>query len=1029
MHLFHSPLHHIAAFCIFLSVASQGLPANAAPAYPKEEDETEILQPIPDSLTEYFYSYRHPLLAESLRTKIQSATVDKKRKLVTLELAASFAYQPLRPELVASIYKKTASLLPEELHRYDVEIWVGGYTLEELIPNLYREKDIDRSRLLPKEARGEEKSHPWVRNLSRPIRFKQGLDGKHIALWASHGRYYKEYRRGGRWVWQRPNLFCTAEDLLTRSIVTPYLIPMLENAGASVFMPRERDVQPYEVIVDNDTCLSSASSYVELPRKSAPFATLEGLPGFAQRQSVYTDGTNPFQAGTVRWAPAERKDEGSQIRWIPDIPETGYYAVYVSYATVENSISDAHYRVYHSGGTTDFSVNQRMGGSTWVYLGTFLFEKGMNRNGMVTLTNQSRERGVVTADAVRFGGGMGNIARGGATSGLPRYLEGSRYYAQWAGMPEEVYYTKEGENDYAEDINTRPLAVNYLSAGSVRNPQGFGGCVPFELALALHSDAGYRTTDELVGTLSIYTTDTQDGRLATGESRLASRDFSDLLVTQLQSDLQTCFNTPWQRRYLWDRNYSETRNPVIPSAILEMFSHQNFADMQFAHDPVFKFQAARSIYKSILRFTAYQRDEDYTVQPLPPRNFSIAFGEDKHTVVLRWDETEDPAEPTARAENYIVYSRMDDGGFDNGTVVHSNAVEMRLSEGIAYSFRVTAVNEGGESFPSETLSAYFAPDEERRALLVNAFTRLSAPAAVDRGGEAYFDLDLDPGVPYLEERAYSGRQTGRDRSGAGLETASGWGYSGNELVGTAVVGNTFDYPALHGRAMQALGRVSYVSCSRAAFERGDVSPVDFDLIDLICGLQKQDPQARKLRNADYSVFTPELTSILTAYLNTRAGKRIPALLISGAHIASDISPTPYNLKFLAETLHYLPASSARAPRSPQITGMQRTFEICRSLPTESTGLYDSRGRFRPEVLGACVPGAQYPVPSPDCVAPAEDSDNNFALFCYDNGIPAGTAWQGTDSRVIALGFPFESIPGDELRSQLMTGMLHFLLDL
>ena len=32
----------------------------------------------------------------------------------------------------------------------------------------------------------------------------------------------------------------------------PFLVPMLENAGATVFIPRERDWQVHEVIVDND---------------------------------------------------------------------------------------------------------------------------------------------------------------------------------------------------------------------------------------------------------------------------------------------------------------------------------------------------------------------------------------------------------------------------------------------------------------------------------------------------------------------------------------------------------------------------------------------------------------------------------------------------------------------------------------------------------------------------------------------------------------------------------------------------------
>ena len=67
-------------------------------------------------------------------------------------------------------------------------------------------------------------------------------------------------------------------------------------------------------------------------------------------------------------------------------------------------------------------------------------------------------------------------------------------------------------------------------------------------------------------------------------------------------DLTKAMGEEWSRRELWDRNYSGTRNPEIPSSILEMFSHQNFADMKYGHDPHFKFVMARAIYKSILRY-------------------------------------------------------------------------------------------------------------------------------------------------------------------------------------------------------------------------------------------------------------------------------------------------------------------------------------------------------------------------------------------------------------------------------------------
>ena len=42
-----------------------------------------------------------------------------------------------------------------------------------------------------------------------------------------------------------------------------------------------------------------------------------------------------------------------------------------------------------------------------------------------------------------------------------------------------------------------------------------------------------------------------------------------------------------KRRQMFDRNYSETREPQVPAMILEMLSHQNFRDMALGHDPAF----------------------------------------------------------------------------------------------------------------------------------------------------------------------------------------------------------------------------------------------------------------------------------------------------------------------------------------------------------------------------------------------------------------------------------------------------------
>ena len=68
------------------------------------------------------------------------------------------------------------------------------------------------------------KGVPWVKNISRPNEVSRGLQDRHIAVWQSHGNYFKNDKN--EWGWQRPRLFCTTEDLFTQSFVLPYVIPI-----------------------------------------------------------------------------------------------------------------------------------------------------------------------------------------------------------------------------------------------------------------------------------------------------------------------------------------------------------------------------------------------------------------------------------------------------------------------------------------------------------------------------------------------------------------------------------------------------------------------------------------------------------------------------------------------------------------------------------------------------------------------------------------------------------------------------------
>ena len=927
-----------------------------------------------------------------LERKRNNIVVNKRARKITIYANSNFAAQHFTPEVVEKIYEGIREVLPKDMRRYKIEVIAHRQPIEKLIPNILREKKkVDNARQWGDVVYS---GVPWVENLSRPYRPSLGLAGRHIALWQSHGRVFSNDE--GTWEWQRPPLYCTTEDLFTQSIVVPFLMPMLENAGALVYTPRERDWQPRSVIVDNDVVFG-ASQYLEGKTDKKQWDVQSG--GFRLRDGFYVDHESPFADGTSRSTPTSgnAKSATALAKWKPEIPEDGRYAVYVTYQTHENAVSDARYSVLHSGGITEFRVNQQMGGGTWVYLGTFNFKKGAHDEQVVMLSNASSSKGVVSADAVRFGGGMGVVARGDTlpvVSALPRYLEGARYALQWGGFPYEVYSPSNGKRDYTDDINCRSHAVNHLTGGSIYNPDTTGLAVPIEMTFGFHSDAGFSAEDELIGSLGIVTTEFNGDTVAAGQSRYMSRDVIGSVLHSVYNDITALYGVKWSVRGVIDKSYSESRLPVVPSMIFESLSHQNFSDMTYGHDPGFKFTIARAVYKSLLKQMCYLRGYNYCVQPLPVKDFAISFADDK-SVQLSWAPTEDKLEPTAVVQRYILYTRVGDGGFDNGKIVEGTTYSVPLVDNVLYGFKVAALNDGGESFPSEILSAYRAAEEKGRVLVVNGFHRLSGPAEINTHSKAGFDMDVDPGVAYINTPEYCGRQLDYERVNIGYE--NGLGLSGNDFEGMLIAGNSFDYPAVHGKALAANG-YSFVSCSSEAVMDGVASLNGYSAVDLILGVEKQGAVGSQLGYSHpYKTFPEALQQALSAYC--AAGGR---LFISGAHIASDMAKNDTDRAFIRGLLKYDFGGSVH----------DATEEV----------VFGSNLNMRMERL---VNERCYAVSSPDILVPV---DNAFVSFVF-NGCKqsAGVAYAG-NYRTLCTSFPFEAIVDDEQRSLLMGSIMRFLLN-
>ena len=748
---------------------------------------------------------------------------------------------------------------------------------------------------------------PWVKNLSRPNKIENGLDGRHLSIWASHGRVYNPTQ--GNWRWQRVNLFGTNEDLFSQTFVIPYIIPMLENAGAVVWTPRERDWQNVEAVVDNDQKLPGYKEQGKWMKSSEP--------GFAMPDDVLQEGDAPFIKGTARWSKVRRKKASSIAKYSPYLPMPGKYAVYVSYQTLQNSIPDAHYTVVHKGVKTHFTVNQTMGGSTWVYLGTFDF--GCDDDNYVTVNNVSKMKGVVTTDAVRFGGGMGNVERGGSVSGLPRCLEGARYNAQWSGAPYNVYSSRQGTDDYSDDINVRPLMTNWIAGGSMYAPEKEGKGVPLEMSLAVHSDAGYHLDRSIVGTLGICTTDFNDCRLSDGESRMISYDFVEQMLSQINKDI-TCKYGRWNTRGIWDKNYAETRIPGIPAAILEMFSHENLSDMLYGHDPNFKFTLSRSVYKSVVRYIAAKHNKKAVIQPLAPHRFRVlmdSFGR----AVLSWEETVDSLEPSAKPDSYIVYMASGNEDYDNGTVVRARKTTVTLEADKVYRFKVTAANSGGQSLPSEELACVYHPGG-RQILVVNGFRRLAGPAVKynEMGMAIGFDMAEDPGVSYGKTACWTSQLP-------------------------FLAGNDFNYTTEHVRAIATMKKFSVASCSSECIGMGDVTLSKYRLLDLILGNQRNDGYSLKR--------APSISPIMRAELRYFGG----ALLVSGSYVGSD-NQAPADSTFLAEALYtdYVCKYKDQSDSAQVVTGMGVDFDVYRALNEDH---YASTSSDVLQPLGNAFPAMLY----------------------------------------------------------------------
>lgn len=940
--------------------------------------------------------------------KVKKVTISTSAKTITVACNDVTANLPLTLETMQSLKDDIRRALGNSYRNYTVTLTAGRQNLDDLV--LFAPRKIYSPVNTP--------NRQWVQ---RDVDFDapDGLSNANIALWQSHGWYFEP--KLNRWEWQRARVMQTVEDLYTQSYVMPFLMPMLENAGAYVMSPRERDTNPVEIIIDADNAATPGYSETNGKQRWSDVAV-----GFAWDGKPLINGSHPHSAGKARRVATVAPDANlSRATWSADIPVTAPYAVYVTYP------HDAHagtvaYTIHTAAGDKYVKVNQAMGAGTWVYLGHYVLAAGDNQ--VVIALDNSNVNGakVVTADAVKIGGGMGIVSRivkepldsidyQYVGSGYPKFTEGARYFLQWAGAPDSVFTPTEYVNDYNDDYMCRGRWVNWLAGGSDMLPGREGLGVPIDLSLAFHTDAGTFTNDSIVGTLGIYCSKGDGGSTsaANGTDRLTSRDYTDLVMTNIVRDVRAAFEPSWTRRGLWDKSYAESRIPEVPAMLLELLSHQNFADMKYGLDPAFRFVVSRAIYKGMLQFLAHRDGRDYVVQPLPVHNFAITAATEPHTYRLSWSERVDSLEPTAHPTHYIIEHRVGDAPafvmFDTTEDTH---YDVTITDTDIHSYRIIAVNRGGASFASEVLALCDLHNDSDPVLVVNGFTRVSAPDCFEASEAiAGFYDQRDHGVPYISDISFIGSQFEFRRDIPWMDDdAAGFGASRANYETQVIAGNTFDYVYTHGEAIAAAGH-SFISSSVEAYCNADAAG-EPRIVDLILGKQKEIKRGRGIYGTCFKTFPAELQAKITTA--TAAGTDF---LITGAFVATDLWDNPNSD---AATIEADKAFTANVLgynwRVGQATVEGRAYQVPCRFDAFSTDNY---------TFSATLNTDCYAVESPDSFY-AADPARGCTLFRYnENNLIAGVAVNFDNYRTVVIGFPFETITEGDARNNLMKQVLKF----
>ena len=712
------------------------------------------------------------------------------------------------------------------------------------------------------------------------------------------------------------------------------------NAGAVVASMRPLGQQTNEVVLDNDDAgVTYAGSWSD---SSATY--FFGSPGDV-----------PYRFASFA------ATETATATYTPNIPVAGYYPVYC-WTRAGSDRGDQLYRIRHTGGESQLRIPHHMVGNGWIYLGEYYFNAGSNSaNGAVIISNL---RGTVTgtytfADAIRFGNGMGSVDRGAGPSGYPREEENCRYWIQSNLGQGQLTTLYEGSGTDEQDSWSAPgkmcAEMNREQSGSLYK----------RIHISFHSNAGSGSSRGVEGLITSNNTLNQ-AELA----RLCGQTVNDEMVGLGSPPLEI----PWYNRGTNityapapPAGYGEISdnyfNSEMDATIIEVAYHDNTNDAALMRDAKVRDAIGRAAMHAVVKYMNEFDSVPLIYLPEPPAN-PRASGGTNGSITLAWDSPVSVAGSGAPT-NYFIYRSTNGYGFGNAISVGNvtNYTITNLPGAMDYYFRITAANEGGESFSSEVVGCrtptYAASP---RILFVNANDR--------------YDRTLNLKQDFVAEVYDPPGPTG-----------------GNERVLPRRI-NSFDYVVQHGKAISAYG-LPFDSCQNEAITDGQVTLTNYHIVIWACGNES---------TADESFSATEQTKV-AAFL---AGGG--HLFTSGSEIAWDLDrpsgPTAADRNFIHNQLH-----------ATYVSDTSTAWNFSASGSSIFTG--NSGGTFDDGTKGL------YRVGFPDVITPTGSGATTAISYSGGPAGAAGVVYDGPSGtgKVVYLGFPFETITSEAVRNAYMADIL------